>query len=247
MRNSVSLLVHTCDAYMKFWGGMLYTLDFYWDYDRIPVYFSSEDVSVDSVKFDCKGMEYHIDERINPILTGAGEFSDRFIKSLENIDTKWVIYIQEDMWLRGHLSPDLVDLLIDEAEKDGADAVKIHAALYYYDGYRLEKTGKYIQDKQILKYSQGENFLLTHNATIWNREYLLKHQMNGENPWSNEIKGSARMSSEPHNHLHYNINWYCQPGLADRGGYSSEFHVYAHIVDHMKYMNLKFGSDEILG
>ena len=43
----LSLLVHTCDAYERFWGGMFYTLDSYWDYDYIPVYFANEEKPAD--------------------------------------------------------------------------------------------------------------------------------------------------------------------------------------------------------
>jgi len=240
MRNKVSLLVHTCDGYRNFWPGMFYTLDFYWDMDSVPVYFAAEDVTPSSLDIDCKGIKYQIDPRINWINTGKGEFSDRFMRAVKEIDSEWIIYIQEDMWLKRGLSKDLIDELIECAKKENADSVKIHAVLYYYNGYILEKTENKIGSKNLLRYSDGDNFLLSHNATIWKKEYILKHQREGEDPWQNEIRGSERMSSEPHNHLHYNINWYCQPGMAERGGFSKEFHVYAHIVDHMKYMDLKF-------
>jgi hypothetical protein len=242
MRNDVSLLVHTFDGYQQFWGGMLYTLDFYWDFDRIPVYFSSENVPVDSLRINCKGIDYTVDKRIIPILTGKGEFSDRFIKSIESIDSEWIIYIQEDMWLRSHLDPELVDELIDEARSQGADAIKVHAVLYYYDKYFLERTGRKVRGKDVLRYSQGDNFLLTHNATIWKKSYILEHQREGENPWDNEINGSLRMSSGEHNQLHYNINWYCQPGVCAKGEPSLEFHTYAHLVDHMKFLDLNFSN-----
>lgn len=240
MENKVSLLVHTFDGYRHFWPGMLYTLDFYWDFDSVPVYFASEEIDVSTLKFDCKGLEYSVDPRIKGITTGVGEFSDRFIKSIQSIDSEWIIYIQEDMWLKREISSELIHKLIECAERENADAVKIHAALYYYDQYRLEKTEHEIDGKKILRYSEGDNFLLTHNATIWRKDYILKHQREGENPWINEIEGSKRMSVEPHNHLHCNINWYCQPGVASKGDYSSEFYVYAHVVEHMKYLDLKF-------
>ena len=240
MRNKVSLLVHTFDGYQHFWPGMLYTLDFYWNFDSVPVYFATEEMDRSSLKIDCKGIDYQIDPRINFITAGKGEFSDRFIKAIREIDSEWIIYIQEDMWLKRELSIDLINELIECAESENADSIKIHAVLYYYNQYRLEKTEYKIRGKNVLRYSQGDNFLLSHNATIWKKDYILRHQREGENPWENEIKGSERMSSEQHNHLHYNINWYCQPGMAEKGDFSNEFHVYAHIVDHMKYLDLKF-------
>lgn len=247
MPNDLSLLIQTCDHYEQFWPGMFYTLDFYWDYDSFPVYFANEEKKMEEMTFNCKGKEYRPSKKINQILTGKTDrngFSDRFIKSIEKVPTKWILYIQEDMWLRRGLEKDLLDSLVKFAEKNNADAIKIHSKLFYYDAYRLEKTEEFIKSKRILKYSEGENLLLTHNATIWRKDYILRHQRGGEDAWSNEVEGSKRMSSEPHNHYHYDIHWYCQPGISDKGEFSQEGYVYGHIVDEMKRMEIEFNLKE---
>ena len=239
----LSLLVHTCDHYNEFWWGMFYTLDFYWDYDSFPVYFANEEKKMEDIIFNCKGRECFPSRRITQILTGKTDrngFSDRFIDAIEKIPSKWVLYLQEDMWLRRGIEKKILEDLIRLAEEKNADSIKIHSRLFYYDTYRLEKTEDFIGRKRILKYSEAENFLLSHNATIWRKDYILKHQRRGEDPWKNEIEGSSRMSSEPHNHYHYDIHWYCQPGISDKGEYSQEGNIYGHIVDQMKSMELKF-------
>jgi hypothetical protein len=243
----LSLLVHTCDSYEKYWGGMFYTLDFYWDYNQIPVYFSNEEKKMSDIIIDCKGIPYRPDSRIKQILTGKTDkngFSDRFIKSVEQIQTKWILYIQEDMWLRRGIEKNLLKDLVDFAEKNNADAIKIHSKLFYYDEYKLEKTEDFVGGKRMLKYEEGENFLLTHNASIWRKDYILKHQRLGEDAWVNEIEGSKRMSSEPHHHYHYEMHWYCQPGISDKGEFSPEGNVYAHIVEEMKRMELEYNLRE---
>ena len=55
---------------------------------------------------------------------------------------------------------------------------------------------------------------------------LMRQQPN-EDPWVNEIEGTKRMMVENENNYHYNIHWYCQPGIADKGEPSQEFTVYA--------------------
>jgi hypothetical protein len=238
----LSLLVHTCDGYEEFWPGMFYTLDFYWDYNQIPVYFSNEEKKISEIVLDCKGSVYKPDKRITQVLTSKTSregFSDRFIKSIEQIPSKWIIYIQEDMWLKRPLDFRLMTNLIEFANTHNADAIKIHAKLFYWEKYRLEPTNFSIDNQKILKYSEGDNFLLTHAATIWNKDYILKYQKNGEDPWKNEVEGSKRMSSDSHNHYHYNIHWHCQPGVSESGNKSREFFVYAPVVDEMKSMELK--------
>ena len=240
-KTDLSLLVHTCDSYESFWLPMFFSLDFYWDYDTFPVYFANEEKVFS--EYDFSGYKYLPDSRINQILTGKTDksgFSDRFIKAIEQIPSKWIIYVQEDMWIRSKLSNELLIDLVNFAEENNADSVKIHSKLFYWNGYRLEPTDQFIQGQRVLKFSEGDNYLLSHGATIWRKDYILKYQKGGEDPWLNEIEGGKRMSSDPHNHYHYNIFWHCQPGAAEMGQVSTEGHAYGHILDEMKRMELKF-------
>lgn len=237
----LSLLVHTCDSYERFWSGMFYTLDSYWDYNYIPVYFANEEKKMSDIIIDCKGTPYRPDSRIKQILTGKTDkdgFSNRFINAVEKIPSKYLIYIQEDMWLRRNLDNDLIKELIEFMDKVNADSIKIHAKLWYYNSYILEPTEYFVKGQRMLKQINDE-FILSHNATIWRKDYLLKYQKEGENPWLNETEASKRMSVDNDNNYHYNIHWYCQPGMSDNGNHSQEFTVYSHIVEEMKSMELK--------
>ena len=238
---SISLLVHTCDNYLRYWPGMLFSLDFNWNYFNIPVYWASEEIVLHNHPFESRGLEYRPNKSIRQILTGKTDkngFSTRMRIALEQIPTKWVIYIQEDMWLLSSPSETLFSELLLFAETMKADSIKIHTKLHYYDSYILEPTEHVIKGERILKYSQTENYLHSHNATIWNREYLLRNLRDGEDPWTNEVEGSKRMSAEqPHNHYHYNIHWYSQPGVCEMGEDARDFLTLAPILDDR--MNLK--------
>jgi hypothetical protein len=236
----VSLLVHTCDSYERFWGGMFYTLDSYWNYNYIPVYFANEEKKMSDIVIDCKGSEYKPDKRIKQIPTGRTDkngFSTRFIEAVKQVPSKYIIYMQEDMWLKRNLDNQLLNDLIKFMDDVNANSVRIHAKLFYYDGYLMEPTEHFIKGQRMLKNVGGD--ILSHNATIWRKDYILQHQVEGEDPWVNEREGSRRMSSDNNNNYHYNIHWYCQPGIADKGEQSQESIVYAHIVDEMKSMELK--------
>jgi hypothetical protein len=236
----LSLLVHTCDAYERFWDGMFYTLDSYWDYNYIPVYFANEEKQMSDIVIDCKGSKYKPDKRIKQILTGKTDkngFSTRFIEAVKQVPSKYVIYMQEDMWLKRNLDSQLLNDLIKFMNEVNADSVRIHAKIWYYDSYLMNPTDYFVGGQRILKNTGGH--ILSHNATIWRKDYILKHQLEGEYPWLNEIEGSKRMSLDNNNNYHYNIHWYCQPGMSDKGEYSQEFIIYAPIVYEMKSMELK--------
>lgn len=238
----LSLLIQTCDSYEKFWPGMFYTLDFYWDYDFVPVYFANEEKNLSDIVFELRDKIYKPDKRINQILTGKTDkmgFSNRFIDAVKKVPSKYVLYLQEDMWLRRSLDKEILRDLVKFMEDNNADSLKLHAKLFYYHSYNLKPTGQKIKNQPIYKYDSDE-YILSHNATIWRKDYILKHQIEGEDPWTNELKGSQRMASENQNNYMYNIHWHCQPGVADNGEESQEHVVYAHIVDEMKYIELKY-------
>jgi hypothetical protein len=235
----VSLLIHTCDNYLRFWPGMLFSLDFNWDFKSVPVYWASEEISIHDYNFTCRELPYKPNNEIKQILTGKTDkngFSTRMINALNQIDTKWVIYMQEDMWLLSKIPNETISKLLLFCETKNIDSIKIHTRLTYYYNYILENTDYTIDNVRIQKYSDGENFLHSHNATIWNKEYLIKHLLKGEDPWVNEVEGSKRMSSKPHNHYHYNIHWYSQPGVCEKGEFARDFYTLAPIFDdRMEY------------
>lgn len=242
----LSLVVHTCDSYRQFWFGMLYSLELYWDFEKIPVYWASEEQDVHDFELSCRGHLFKPHPTMKSILTGKTDkngFSTRMKKSLSEIPSKWVIYLQEDMWLKSSFSYPVLEQLLLFAEVQKAESIKIHTKLHYYEAYRLEPTPYFINRTRIMKHCPGENYLHSHNATIWNREYLIQNIADGEDPWTNEVEGSKRMSSRDHNHYHYNVHWYSQPGICEKGQPSSEYYIMAPILDDL--MSMKLSSEKI--
>ena len=111
----LSLLIHTCDDYQRFWPGMLFSLDFNWDFKSIPVYWASEEILIHNHEFTCRELPYKPNSGIKQILTGKTDkngFSTRMINALNQIDTKWVIYMQEDMWLLSKIPNETISKLL---------------------------------------------------------------------------------------------------------------------------------------
>lgn len=241
--NRFSTLIQSCDNYEWFWSGIFCTLDLYWDF-KYPVYFATEEKDIHNISYHFNS-SYKPNSKIKLInhekSSDASGFSTRMIDAIKKIDSEYILYLQEDMWLRRPLEKNLIEDILNFMDQNSADSVKIHSRLFYYDSYILEPTDFIIQDVRMLKMSEVENnCFLSHNATIWRKDYLLKHQVEGETPWINEIEGSKRMFSDSKNHYIYNIHWYCQPGAADKGELSGEGNTYAHILWEMTNLNLKF-------
>ena len=109
--NELSLLIQTCDNYEWFWSGIFCTLDLYWDF-KYPVYFASEEKNPHN-------LTYHFDSNYKPnpnIISiqhikseNSDGFSTRMIDAINKIDSKYVLYIQEDMWLKRSLDNQLLN------------------------------------------------------------------------------------------------------------------------------------------
>ena len=240
--NELSLLIQSCDNYEWFWSGMFCTLDLYWDF-KYPVYFASEEKNIHE-------LEYHFNPNYKPnpnIIQinhkkseDSSGFSTRMIDALKKIDSKYVLYIQEDMWLRRGIDTSVIEKLLSFMNENDVDALKLHTKLFYWDAYFLEPTDFVIDNIRLFKMTEREdNYFLSHGATIWKKEYLLKYLIEGETPWVNEIEGSKRMFNEPKKHYMYNIHWHCQPGVAEKGELGSEGYVYAHVLWEMIRLNME--------
>ena len=240
-KNELSLLIQTCDKYEWFWSGIFCTLDLYWDF-KYPVYFASEEKNPHDVIY-----HFNSNYKPNPNIVSiqheksenADGFSTRMIDAINKIDSDYILYIQEDMWLRRGIDSLTIEKILSFMKENNADSVKLHSKLFYWEKYYLEPTDFIIDNVRMLKMSEREdNFFLSHGATIWKKDYLLRYLIEGETPWVNEVEGSKRMFNEPKNHYMYNIHWHCQPGVAVFGDIGPEGHVYAHILWEMINMNM---------
>jgi hypothetical protein len=81
------------------------------------------------------------------------------------------------------------------------------------------KTNQFINGRRILKSKSTSEWLLSHNASIWNREFFLSQMEPEENPWKNEINGTVRICNKYTDPKIYHLNerWYYQPGASQNG------------------------------
>ncbi len=177
--NHTALLVHTCDRYELLYKGFSFFFSANWDFNtNCNLYFATEEkqVSIDGFK---------------NIQSGKGEWADRLRYLLqEKIKEKYVIYFQEDMWLTGKTDAAFFNQLFELAEKYNWQQVKLHSA----DIYKTRSTETFIGDFNVsmLDNDQSE-YLMSHQVTLWNREFLINQLHKGEHPWRNERKGTKRL------------------------------------------------------
>jgi hypothetical protein len=201
MKDKISVLIPTCDAYSSCWEG----LGLSWEI------LSGLDVDVfvvsDSQLFNYEHKNF-VPLSINKPNYTKRDFSNKIIYALDRIKTKYVLMMCDDMWPErsiNHLMPKFLEFM----ENEQADCLRIHEKLYWWE-YGFEPTEIFIEDERVLRMKQDSAWLLTHNAAIWCAAYLRAIQRPDEDPWNNEVAGTERAKAEPHKQYHYNIRWYLQ-------------------------------------
>src|SRR5688500_14079377 len=171
----VALLVHACDRYSFLYKGFEYFLSKHWDPGiHCTHYFATENTDA------------HIASFIN-IKSGKAEWSDRLALLLrKKIKEDYILYFQEDMWLNKRVNKNFFNSLFENAVTNDWKQVKLHSS----EVYHTEKTNHYIEGFNIsLVNNERSDYLMSHQVTLWQKDFLLAQLPSNEHPWRNEKKG----------------------------------------------------------
>lgn len=176
---AVALLVHTCDSYQFLYPGFSYFFEQNWDFNtRTACYFATEEIKVTLPHF-------------KNIRSGKGEWADRLRYLLQTqITEPYVLYFQEDMWLNEPVSSAFFNRLFELAAIQQWQQVKLGSAAIY----QTHPTDIYIEGFNVsLLDNQTSGYLMSHQVTLWDKEFLIQQLRKGEHPWRNERKGTKRL------------------------------------------------------
>ncbi len=170
--------MHACDRYELLFKGFEHFFKKCWPQtERINFYFFTENLHYDSALF-------------KNIKTGKAEWSDRLRVGLEQLAEPLVIYLQEDMWFNQPVNEKILDEVLDFAIAEGLLLLKLHSS----EVYQTHPIRKIIGGLQVAKLDNGASkYLMSHQPSIWNREFLVSQLLKNEHPWRNERKATKRM------------------------------------------------------
>jgi len=174
----IALIVHACDRYQLLFKGFNYFFSKYWDFKGdINYYFATEELSTDLPTF-------------KNIQSGKGEWSDRLRILLEKLKEPYILYFQEDMWLNKKVDSHFFEQLNLFLEKEKPLLVKLHSS----EVYTTKATSQFINglNISILDNAQSD-FLMSHQVSVWDRNFLIEQLKKNEHPWRNERRGTKRL------------------------------------------------------
>jgi hypothetical protein len=183
--SSLAVLVHSFDKYSFLWPGYKEAFDKHWCLRYPELYFGS-DIET----------ENKVGEPFQMLYSGHGEWSDRLRTLLSKIPHEYVFYSQEDHWPTR--KPPLIEcwrLML----RLGLDRLQISPVNQYYTLAGAEIP---------LNFHPTSKYLVSHQPSIWRKDFLLSCLRPEETPWENEYKGTKRLNGKPVKIAIYPYNWY---------------------------------------
>lgn len=178
-KSNVALIVHSCDRYEFLYKGFEHFFNAHWDFNiQCNYYFATEEKEVKINGF-------------SNIRSGKGEWADRLRYLLENeITEDYILYFQEDMWLNRKVNAGFFNQLFQIATSNNWKQVKLHSS----NVYTTNPGSQFIEGFNIATVeNSNSDFLMSHQVTLWERQYLIEQLHKGEHPWRNERKGTRRL------------------------------------------------------
>jgi hypothetical protein len=195
-KNKIALIVHSCDRYKFLYKGFQYFFSKNWDFNiNCNYYFATEEINV-------------IVPGFQNIKSGKGEWSDRLAILLkEKIKEDYILYFQEDMWLTKKVNPKFFNQLFELALEKKWKQIKLNSS----EVYSTKETEFFIEGFNVSEINNKESgFLMSHQVTLWQKDFLIAQLYKNEHPWRNERKGTKRMKKlDP---VIYHIDFFAENG-----------------------------------
>lgn len=180
---NIAILIFACDRYELLFKGFNYFFDKNWDNSiSLKKYFVTEE------------KDFYTQGYIN-IKSGIGEWSNRLKKVLNQIVEDYVIFLQEDMWFNREVPQGVLPQILDYIQNNELQLVKLHSSeVYKTKGLDISFSGFMLSE--VIK--EESDFLMSHQVSVWKKDFLYAQLKDNEHPWRNERKGTKRLKKSKH-------------------------------------------------
>lgn len=176
----LAVVIHSFDGYKRFWPAARYFTE------RaipagFPIYYISERVAMHPDPSRC-------------ILTGHGGFSTRLARGLDVISRshRYVLYLQEDIWLDHPLSEADLRAFLRRMDKEGIDCLKLGWRFWPGEREVIVSRTDSLPDSGNIRWYGPHRFSMSHHCSIFRSDYfwrtaLFARLFRQERPLRNEF------------------------------------------------------------
>lgn len=167
LKNDITILVCSCDAYEDLWMPFFTLLKRYWSPLDIHIIFNveSKDFSMDGLDIQCVHSK------------GEKRYGQRMLNALSHVKTKYVFTLLDDFFLRQPVNEERIKQIVSWMEDD-ENIVYFNCDIYgTYVDYEV---GKYPGFKRI---PPASYYMLNMQPAIWRTEILKSFWYSDVSPW----------------------------------------------------------------
>lgn len=188
--SDITLVVSSCDKYEDAWYPYFELLKKYWPEHPEKIALITETKQYSTEGLNIKTYNY----------PESYTWSERLYRTLEAIDTRYIIFSLEDFFLLNYVKQEKIDKCIEWMEEDNNIA---ECRLYGTDIPELQKTDKY-DDFYIA--DAGMAYRVDTQVALWNKEALMSFIDLSETPWQFEKNASIRSFLSDKKFLWYHVD-----------------------------------------
>ena len=175
MKESVAVLVLSCDRYSDLWPVFVRQFRRYWS--------------------DCPFATYIATNRLDPKIEGfttiaTGDdvsWSDNLAKALESVAEDYVLLFLEDLMLHAPVDVRLLSRIVEKLDSLRPDYINLNA---------MERAGERV-DEYLGRTKEGAIYRTSTVLSLWKKESLKSLLEPGESAWAFELVGSYRSDAYP--------------------------------------------------
>ena len=179
LMNDLTIFVNTSDNFEDCWIPFFTLFKRYWPECPYPIVLNTEtkDFSFPGLDITCSKVALNETRRLT--------WSECLARSLDAINTPYILYLQEDYFLENIVREDFFEPFLDEMRADRADVIRL-----------LECGGSGpwhpTNNPLLWEIDQKATYRITLQAGLWRKTTLRNHIRLHESPWQLEVFGSAR-------------------------------------------------------
>lgn len=177
--NDLTILVNTSDGFEDCWAPFFQLFARYWPACPYPIVLNTE---TKEARFP--GLSVR-SARVAVGATRRLTWSECLARCLDDIETPYVLYLQEDFFLEAPVQQPFIEPFVAEMRAGRADVIRLMEC----GGSGPWKPGP---NPLLWEVDQRARYRIALQAALWRKSTLRGHLRRHESPWQLEVFGSAR-------------------------------------------------------
>ena len=199
MIRDLTIFVNTSDNFEDCWIPFFTLFQKYWPECPYPIVLNTEtkDFHFEGLDIQCSKVAVGESRRLT--------WSECLARSLDAIDTPYILYLQEDFFLEAPVKQVQLDVFLAEIRAGRADVIRLLECGGAGPWHPTENPLLWAVD-------QKAKYRIALQAALWRKSSLRAHIRLHESPWQLEIFGSVRAWRKPEKVLCVNRDLFSKPG-----------------------------------